>query len=170
MDDSYNTKDQKNSIIPLYSAQSWQPQHCHYLEQHCRPTIYLLAVNDAAMSFYGWLLCFDWETKLHICFSGWLLCSGSFLYLQTAQHLVCSCTKLSTQHSHLENCTDIRGCLVPHKMQNANYFKMMECKMPKFSRLRLVSSKVQNLLPSWELLDALLGSFWPIETKIQNRE
>jgi len=41
-----------------------------------------------------------------------------------------------------------RGSLVPHKMQNANYFGMAECEIPKFSGLCLVPSKMQNLLPS----------------------
>jgi len=41
-----------------------------------------------------------------------------------------------------------RGSLVPHKMQNANYFGMVECEIPKFSGLCLVPSKMQNLLPS----------------------
>jgi hypothetical protein len=45
-------------------------------------------------------------------------------------------------------------------MQNANYFGMMEYKMPKFSRLCLVPSKMQNLLPSPH--EGLLRLFWTV--------
>jgi len=52
--------------------------------------------------------------------------------------------------THTWNETSFWGCLVPkeNKMQNTNYFEMMKYKMPKFSESCLVSSKMQNLLPS----------------------
>jgi hypothetical protein len=40
-----------------------------------------------------------------------------------------------------------RVCLVPHGMQNANYFGMMKCKISKFSWVCLVPSKMSNF--SW---------------------
>jgi hypothetical protein len=43
------------------------------------------------------------------------------------------------------------------KIQNTNYFGMMKCKIPKFSGLRLVLSKIQNLLLLLWPLEALLG-------------
>ena len=63
--------------------------------------------------------------------------------------------------------TPLRECLVPYKIQNANYFEMIKCKMPKFSEF-LVPSKIQNLLPLWEPLEALLGFCLPFKVKIQN--
>ena len=76
---------------------------------------------------------------------------------------------------HVQDVTNIsterlRACLVPYGMQNVNYFGVMKCKMPKFSGLYLVPSKMHNLLPSLWPLDALLGFFWPLEAKIQNGE
>jgi hypothetical protein len=40
----------------------------------------------------------------------------------------------------------LRLCLVPHGMQNANYFGMMKCKMPKFLLGCLISSEMPIFL------------------------
>jgi hypothetical protein len=56
-------------------------------------------------------------------------------------------------------------------MQNADYFGVMKCKIPKFSESRLVPSKMQNLLSSREPLEALFGFFFGLlrpKYKIKN--
>jgi hypothetical protein len=50
-------------------------------------------------------------------------------------------------------------------MQNANYFGMVECKMPKFLGSCLVPSKIQNLLSHESLLRIILGFFGLLRPK-----
>jgi hypothetical protein len=62
-------------------------------------------------------------------------------------------------------------CLVSHRMQNVNYFRMIKCKMPKFSRVCLVPFKMLNFSwGGWEFFLAFWLFFWPLETRIQNGE
>jgi hypothetical protein len=57
-----------------------------------------------------------------------------------------------------------------YKIQNANYFGMMECKMPKILWSYLVLSKIHNLLPLMRASWDSFGLFWPLQAKIQNGE
>jgi hypothetical protein len=57
------------------------------------------------------------------------------------------------------------------KMQNANYFGMMKCKILKFSWVCLVLSKMPNFSwGGWGLFGFLAFFFLPLEAKIKNGE
>jgi hypothetical protein len=55
-------------------------------------------------------------------------------------------------------------------MQNANYFGMIKCKMPKFSWVCLVLSKMPNFSWGWVRAFWFLAFFCHLEAKIQNGE
>ena len=59
----------------------------------------------------------------------------------------------------------------PHRMQKTNYIGMNKSKIPNFSGLYLVPSKMHNLLPLLEPHEALLGIFFCLsgpKSKIEN--